>query len=104
MTAITHSSGLPSFLAPAPKFFFFEQAEVSVPAPEVYERWRTADLVEVCSGWFFHQPGLLLLQAGSEEQALDLVEWEQRRSERWQEEIYRTAKILWLRKRPWWLT
>ena len=103
MTTISQQQNTPSFLAPAPAFSFFEQPEIYAPAPEVYEQWRTADLVPVYEGWYFHQPTLELIQVGEEEQALSLVDWERRLSERWHEEVYGIGRLMWLAKRPWWM-
>lgn len=102
MTAIAHNSGAPSFLAPAPAFSFFEQAEISVPAPEIYEHWRLDDIVWVCDEWFFHQPTIEFINAETEEQALSLVAQERQRSDRWYDGVYQTGHTVWENKRPWW--
>jgi hypothetical protein len=74
LSAIWHDHGLPSFLGTAPRFSFFDVAEIVQPAPAVYEarrermqRWER----KMGAGWFQHNAEL--------------------------------AKVFWQMKRPWWL-
>ena len=54
MSAIWHDSGIPSFLAPATRFSFFEQAQVESPAPIKYhlaQEWRHYMLRDKGTEW-----------------------------------------------------
>lgn len=74
MGAIYHDSGLPSFIAPGPKFSFFDVTEIHQAAPESYEEARVR------------------LQA-----------WECRFGAVWYRHNANLAHQFWQLRRPWWL-
>lgn len=72
--AISHQSGAPSFLAPPPRFSFFEPAHIEALAPVTYQR---AQIVRVT----------LQAHLGPE----------------FHDEVARRAALMWQLHRPWWL-
>lgn len=74
MGAIWHDSGVPSFLAPPPRFSFHELPEIHQEAPQAY----AAAMAEL-------RAREMALGAG------------------WTQNIAKRAHELWRLKRPWWL-
>ena len=74
MAAIFHDSGMPSFLAPPPRFSFIDIAEIVAPAPEQYAEARSR-----------------------------YMRWERKMGNVWFEHNHELAMRFWEAKRPWWL-
>jgi hypothetical protein len=55
MSVIWHEGSVPSWLAPPPKFSFFEPSYIEIPAPEKYhiaQKWREFQLRDVGPDWY----------------------------------------------------
>ena len=99
MTISYSSNALSSFAPTPPAFSWWGGVEVHVPAPEVYESWRLADLVPVAPGLWWHRPSNVLALADSAERAMLLAGWESDEVRRWDA----LPRSMWERKRPWWM-
>lgn len=99
MTAIWKDSGTPSWMAPKVAFDFYEEAEISVPAPAAYEMWRSCAMIPVSADLFYHQPTIELIRAVNESYARAMVDWSRRYE--LHAECVRAAAFVWERKKPW---